>query len=141
MDISKLVLSERMVEILHPVTELPIGIRLTLVHLDDPSLKKLKRSIADKAARLAQRGKIVKSEEDEDDFYELCFQSIKGWEWYNPTGQKGDKDFDEKAQPDYNGDKAPVFSKKLLLEIFEKQSWFVKQVSKEIQLEANFLPH
>ena len=43
MDLSTLVPSERMIEILSPATKTPLGLRVTIMHIDDPRLKTIDR--------------------------------------------------------------------------------------------------
>lgn len=141
MDFSTLKPNERIWEVLHPVSEEPVGIRISLVHIQDPSLRQLKRQIQDERLRLEARGKHLKSENLEANERELAFRSMKGWEWYNPTGKKGDKGFDEKAHANWNGNNAPEFNKKTVYEIFDTLPWFVDKVLSEIGDEKAFFPN
>lgn len=124
--------SERVIEIVSPAADKnPIGIRVTIVHIDDDRLKKLKRSIQDERIRLETKGKFLKTETIENNLNELTYAAMTGWEWYNPTGKKGDKGFDENAALTIDG-KVPPFDKKNVFQIFDKLPWFLEQVSREI---------
>lgn len=140
MDLSTIKPGERMVEILHPATEEPLGIRVSLVHIHDESLKKLKRQFQDERYRLEARGKHFKAENVENNLNELNFTAMKGWEWYNPTGVKGDVGFDETKQANWRGNKSPEFSKKNVLEIFESLPWFRDQIASEMGDDEAFFP-
>jgi hypothetical protein len=137
MDLKDLTPSERMVEILHPGTKEPIGVRVTLMHLDDDRMKKLRRAIQDEKHRLDQRGKYLKSEQIEANAHELCFTALTGWEWYNPTGSKGDKGFDPKAAATFNGE-VPTFTKKNVFDIFDKLPWFRDQIGQAMGDDESF---
>lgn len=139
MDLKNLKPSERMVEIVHPATKEPLGVRVSLVHINDDSLKKLKRSFQDERYRLEARGKQFKAENVENNLNELTFAAMKGWEWYNPTGKKGDKGFKESASALYKG-AVPEFSKKNVFEIFEELPWFRDQIGQEMGDDEAFFP-
>lgn len=132
--------SERVIEILSPKNQEPIGIRITLVHVDDPRLKKLKRQIQDESSRLSQRGKIFKAEQLESNIQEVVFTAMTGWEWYNPTGQKGDAGYDATRTLELDGDKNPPFTKANVLKVFEVLPWFLEQIKKELDNSEAFFP-
>lgn len=132
MDLSNLKPGERMIEILHPATKEPIGIRVSLVHIHDESLKKLKRQFQDERYRLESRGKHFKAENVENNLNELNFAAMKAWEWYNPTGSEKDKNFDPDKQANWKGNKSPEFSKKNVFEIFDTLPWFRDQIASEM---------
>lgn len=127
----------REIEIKHPATDDNIGIRVELISLDDPAMKGIKRKLIDERSRREQRGKILKAEELEENQHMTLFAAMKGWTWYNPTGEEGDKDFDPDAMPDFNGE-IPDFNRKNVYAIFDKLSWFADQVNKEIMDEKAF---
>ena len=140
MDFSTLKPNERIWEVLHPVSEEPVGIRISLVHVQDSSLRQLKRQIQDERLRLEARGKHLKSENLEANERELAFRAMKSWEWYNPTGKKGDKGFDEEKHAHWKTNKAPELNKKTVYEIFDTLPWFVDKVLMEIGDEKAFFP-
>jgi hypothetical protein len=132
MDIKSLKPSERTVEILNPGTKQPVGIRVGLLHVDDESLQKLRRKIQDERYRLEAKGKVFKTEMFEENMNELAFGAMTGWEWYNPTGEVGKKGYKADAAYTLNGEAAPAFTKKNVLEIFEVLPWFRRQIAEEI---------
>lgn len=131
MDISGLKPGERTIEILHPATGAAIGIRVTIVSLDDDRLRQIKREITDNRMRLEQRGKPVKSEELEANTQRLLFAATKGWEWYNPTGKKGDAGFDEAEAATFNGE-VPAYNQKNFIAVITVLPWFANQLSEAI---------
>lgn len=131
MDISTIVTTERIVKILHPVTEEPIGVSVSLIAISDPALKKIKRKIHDAKLRLDAKGKHFKAEEVEDNANDLIFTAMTGWEW----GKSGEDADGEQAT--FNG-KIPEFNKPSVLAVFEKLPWFQEQVDRAIGDEKAF---
>lgn len=136
-DLATMKPTERSIEIIDPSTELPVGIRVDLVSIDDERLTKIKRGITDAQNKLAQRGKYFKSDELEANTHRLIFEAMLDWHWYNPTGKEGDEKFDPEAMPTYNG-KVPDFTQRNVYEILENLTWFKKQIIEEIEDEKAF---
>lgn len=139
MDLSTLIPSERTIEILSPGTKQPIGVRVFLLHINDEKLKKLKRSFQDERYRMESKGKNFKAENFENNANELSFAAITGWEFYNPTGTEKDEGFDKNAQATFNGE-IPAFTKKNVLDIFDKLPWFRDQIGQEMGDDEAFFP-
>lgn len=137
MDIKTLKPSERTVEIVFPGDKEPIGVRVTLMHVDDPRLKIVRRQIENEKIRLQQRGKFFKSEDEEKNLTDLIVGAMTGWEWYNPTGEVGKKGYDPDAQLKLN-DEIPQFTKKNIIEVFELLPWFRMQLAEELNDGAAF---
>lgn len=127
MDLSNIQPVERKIEILHPGTKQPIGLRCGIVAIDDDRLAKLKRDINDEQLRLNQRGKFLKTEEIEDNTQKLLFAAMTGWEWYNPTGKVGDKDYDADATPNFHGE-VPEFNRKNVKAVTTELKWIAEQL-------------
>ena len=139
MELSAFKPNERIVEIKHPGDETKnIGIRITIMAISDPRMKGIRRSIIDMRNKLELRGKQFKSEDIEENQYNLIFTAMTGWEWYNPTGQKGDKGFNEDAELTYKGQKKPPFTKAVVVEILRDHEWLLNQLSEEISNEKAF---
>lgn len=118
MDILELKPSERIIEITHPKTGENIGVRVSLVSVDDEKLKNIKRNIKDKQLRLEARGKHFNAEQIEDNTFDMMFVAMTGWEWY------GDITF---------GDlKNPPFNEKNVKAVLKACSFFVDQIDKEV---------
>lgn len=124
MDLSELKPSERMVEILTPGTKKPLGVRVSILHINDERLKKIKRQFQDERYRLEARGKQFKAETIETNLNELTFAAMVGWEWYSPTG-------DDKDRAKFKGE-VPEFNKRNVLEIFDQLPWFRDQIGEEM---------
>lgn len=131
MDLTSLKPTERVIEILHPATETPIGLRVTLLSIEDDRMKSIRRQITDNSLKLQARGKSFKAEELERNQNMLMFTGTTGWEWYNPTGKEGDKGYDPDAMPNFNGEQ-PAYNQKNFLELAEELYWFADQVQEAI---------
>jgi hypothetical protein len=132
MELSELKPSERMIEILTPGTKQELGVRVSILHIDDERLKKLKRQFQDERNRLEARGKQFKAETIEENLNELTYAAMTGWEWYSPTK-------DPKDLPKFNGS-VPEFNKKNVFEIFETLPWFRNQIGEEMGDDQAFFP-
>lgn len=131
MDVSKLKPLERTIEILNPETDTPLGIRVRLMSIEDERLKKLKRTFTDERLKRDGKGKAFKSEEIERNANMLLFTASLGWEWYNPTGSKGDHGFDAEAMPDWKG-AVPEYNQRNFIEVLTEFPQFATQVSEAI---------
>ena len=128
-DIDDIRSNERVIEILHPRTREPVGIRVTIVSVDDEKLSKLKRSIQDRRMYLEARGKTFKAEEIEENGLNLKVAAMTGWEWYAPEGKK---------QANYKG-RVPDFTRKDVTEVLTEKKWFGDQINTAIgETEAFF---
>lgn len=118
MDLSTLTQQKRDIEIVHPVTGENLGVRVTLLPLEDQRMKDLKRKFIDERLRLERRGKGFKAEDLESNTFTLLFAAMSGWEWYG-------KDVN------FNGTK-PEFSRAKVKEVFEALPWFREQIDEEL---------
>ena len=131
MDLADLKPVERTIEILHPGTELPIGLRVTLRSIEDDEMKSIKRQITDNSLKLQAKNKAIKAEELERNQHMLMYRATIDWEWYNPTGKEDDKGYDPDAMPDFNGEQ-PGYNQKNFLAIANELYWFADQVQEAI---------
>jgi hypothetical protein len=121
-DIADIKSSDRTVEALHPGTGTPVGIRLTIMSVEDERLKSLRRKFIDDRQYAEARGKTLKAEQIEENQITLNTAAITGWEWYNPTGKEGDKGYDPDAMPDFHGE-VPEFNKKNVRAVMTEVEW------------------
>lgn len=131
MDLSNIKPTERKVEITNPGTGQPLGVRVTVMSIEDERLKKLKREITDESLRLSSKGKAFKSDDLERNSHRLLFAATTGWEWYNPTGKEGDDGYDADEMPDFEGE-VPDYNQKNFLAIVKALPWFSEQLREEI---------
>lgn len=140
-DLATIVTDDRTIEITHPGDGSRIGVRVTIVSIDDDRMTKVKRRITDRRLALEVRGKHWKSEEIEENKNDLLFTAMTGWEWYNPTGGTDDSEFDESAHASFNGDENPEFNRKTVNEVFTKLPWFADQVNEAVGDTKSFFSH
>lgn len=124
MDISDLKPAERVVEILHPATGEELGVRISLLSLEDQKLKQLKRRLTDERIRLESKGKSFKAADLEENGNEILLASVTGWEWYSQNIT-------------FHGQK-PEFNRKNFLEVIGELPWFKAQIEVAISDEQAF---
>lgn len=130
MDIAVIKPTERTIEIEHPATGQPLGIRVSLVSLDDDRLKRTKRNITDESLKLQAKGKSFKVEELERNSKALLFGATTGWEWYSPTG-------DEKDQATFGGE-VPEYNQKNFYAVVDALPWFGEQIREKLEDSKGF---
>jgi len=131
MDLATIKPSERTIEILHPASETPVGIRVSLLSIEDDRMKAIRRQITDNSLKMQAKNKAFKAEELERNQNMLMFTGTTGWEWYNPTGTEGDKGYDSDAMPDFNGE-VPDYNQKNFMAVASELYWFSEQVQEGI---------
>ncbi len=143
-NIGKIIAKPRVVEILSPDgTGSKIGVRVTIRSIDDPKMKAIQRKIQNERNRIAAKGKYFKAEDTDENLFEVLFNAMDGWEWYNPTGVEGDDGFDPDAHAGFNEDdeadgEVPEFNRRMVKKVFEKLPWFKKQINDEVDDESAF---
>ena len=123
MDLSKLKPTERVIEIKHPKTQEDIGVSVSILSINDESMKKIKRKIQDERIRLEQKGKTFKSVEIEENEDNLLFSAMTSWTWGGDSNYEGQK---------------PEFNLKNVRMIFEALPWFKAQVMGAVSDEEAF---
>lgn len=83
-DISNIKLNEDILEIMHPKTDMPLGVRVGLRAIDDEALQKVKRLIRDARNKLQARSKNFTAKEEDENEKLLVFSAMTFWEWYIP---------------------------------------------------------
>lgn len=131
-DLASIQTNDRTIEITHPGSGERIGVRVSLMHIDDERLAKIKRNITDRRLYLEARGKTFKAEEIEENKNNLLFGAMTGWEWYNPTGKPDDEGYDAEAAPSFEGDDQPEFNRKTVTAVLTKLVWFSDQVNEAV---------
>jgi hypothetical protein len=131
MDIGNIKPIERTIEIAHPGTGGPLGVRVRVMSIEDERLKKIKREITDDRFKLESKNKSLKTEDVERNGNRLLFSATLGWEWYNPTGEEGDEGYDADAMPTFNGE-VPDYNQKNFMAVIRELPWFADQIREEI---------
>lgn len=137
MDLSTIKPETQTVEIKHPGTGMPLGVRVSMMSMQDERLQRFRRKLRDDAIRLEKRGKKMSAEQEEENGRDLAFTACTGWEWYNPTGEEGDEGFDEDAMPSFNGG-VPDFNKKNFNEVTTTLPWFLNQLGELFEDDERF---
>lgn len=109
-------------EILHPVTEEPVGIRVTLMSPTDSRLKGIKRQIQNENLKRQNRRKTIKASEVEENENALLAATVVSWDWYDAV---------------YKGEK-PDCTPKMIKEIFTEKPWFRQAINDLLEAEADF---
>lgn len=123
MDISNLKPVERIIEILHPVTNKELGIKVSVLSLNDERMALVRRKIQNKKIELEKRNKVFKADDLEENELDLLCASITGWTW------SGDAD--------YHGEK-PLFNEKNVKDVLKELPWFKEQIVEAIGDEKAF---
>lgn len=122
MDISTLTPNERVIEIKHPATDADIGIKVTLVSLDDEKTKQTRRRVINKRIELEKKGKNFRADDIEENEFDLIFASMTGWEWYDA---------------EFHGEK-PAFNEANVKKVLTELPWFKRQIAEAIGDEKAF---
>lgn len=123
MDLLRLQPSERIIDIIHPGSGEPLGIKVSVVSVGDERTKKVKRRILDEKLRLESRGKSFKSEDFEENTFQILYATMTGWEW------SGEIVFDG-AKPDFNVKNVRM--------VFDRLPWFRAQIEEAVADETAF---
>jgi hypothetical protein len=122
MDLASLKPSERIIDILHPVSGDKIGVTVQILSLSDERMMNVKRRIRNKNIELQKRGKTLKASDIEDNELDLLVACITGWNW-------GENKFK---------DKTPDCNEKNVKEVLTELPWFKQQITEAIDDEKAF---
>jgi hypothetical protein len=120
MDISTIVAEARTIEIKHPVTGEPIGLRVTLRPDSADEVQAVKRKLVNERLR---RDLKPSAERIEENGYLLLDASISGWEWDGDLTFEGSK---------------PELSPKNLRKVLKRLTWMRDQIDTELGNDAAF---
>lgn len=129
-DITEIKSTDRVIEALHPGTGAKVGIQLTLMSVDDERLKTVRRKFIDDRMHAEARGKTIKAEQIEENQITLNSAAITGWNWYNPTGNEGEKGYEADAMPTFHGE-VPEFNRKNVRAVMTEVEWLRHIVTAE----------
>lgn len=89
MDIFDIQANSRTIDIVHPVTQEPTGLKVTLLPRSDAKVEAAQRKISNR--RLASRSTKVTAESLEADGLELLIAHVESWEWTGSATFQGKK--------------------------------------------------
>lgn len=115
----------RKIDILHPETEEPVGIKVTVRSGDDEAMKGIQRRITNRALELRKRNKTFSADEIEDNQINLVAAAIVDWDWTD-----SDMRFPDGSIPDFNA--------RNVREVLENLPWFRSQIDEAIGEEKAF---
>lgn len=130
-EITEIKAVERTVEIVHPSTKLPIGLRFGMVSLQDDRLEKVKKNIREQALNNERRGKSWKVEDIDHNKNRLMFAACTGWEWYDATPEN-ERGAGYKEDPaTFHGVK-PEWNIKNFIDVSTELPWVREQLDEEL---------
>ncbi|RFF50181.1 hypothetical protein [Xanthomonas campestris] len=121
-ELSTIVATQRAIDIKHPATEAPIGLRITLL----PDTDERVRAVARKAVneRLAGKGKLT-AEKSEQSRLDILTASIGAWEWGGSLTFHGGK---------------PDPTQQTVRQVLTELPWIADQVDAALGDRAGFFP-
>ncbi len=122
MDISTIVAAERAVEIKHPASGEPIGLRITVRPESDPAVVAARRRFLND--RLHRGGKLT-AEKLEQQQNAVIQAAVSGWDWQGELTFEGAK---------------PEFSEANLARVLKRLPWVKQQLDEELGDTAAFFP-
>jgi hypothetical protein len=124
MDISGFKPGERIIDIVSPGRDAsPLGIKVSLISINDDRMKKLKKKIIDRRLYLEARGKSFKADELDENANEIAFSAMTGWQWSDGATFHGN---------------VPGFTQREVFAVFDELSWFRNQIDEAIMEEKDF---
>lgn len=131
MDIGQIKPSENVLEIIHPGSKQNLGIRISLLSIDDERMKKIRRQILDRQIDLQRKGKAFKSEQIDDNTNLLLFSAMIGWEWYGITIPATATEPERHEPASFHGQN-PTFNQTNVYAVFNELTWFRDQIDAKV---------
>ncbi|ATS40461.1 MULTISPECIES: hypothetical protein [Xanthomonas] len=121
-ELTTIVAAERVIDIKHPATEAPIGLRITLL----PDTDERVRAVARKAVneRLAGKGKLT-AEKSEQGRLDILTASMGGWEWAAGLSFHGEQ---------------PQLTQQIARQLLTELPWIADQIDTVLGDRAGFFP-
>lgn len=129
-DISTIKMNDRKIEILHPGTGEPIGVRCTVCAVDDERLEKIRHSITNARLEMERKAKKFTADMIEENSLRLAEAAIIEWEWYDTGNGEGPASFE--------GDTDPECNPRNKRRVFAALPWFAEQIADEIRDSKDF---
>lgn len=132
MDISDIVPTAREYELLHPGTKAPMGIFISLLPMEHPTVKKVTMQLTNEVSFKRAKGKIISAEETETIKRKVVSAAVTGWRWIG-TVTGIDPDTKEKIiEPATWRGAVPEFSPAKVVEFLESSAWALDQLDDEL---------
>lgn len=138
-DLSEIKSIERTLDIAHPGTGAPIGVKVSVVAITDERMKRLKTSIEDRRLKLGAKGKTFTSEEIDENRSRIAFTAMTGWTWEpEDTYENVDGVMTlTRTKPTFHNE-MPEFNQRLVFAVFSEYPWFRTQIEEEISETERF---
>lgn len=127
-DLAGVLPGETELDIQHPGTKQPTGLKWRLMSINDERMKRVKRMITDRRLDLEKKGKTFKAEEIEDNLNMILFKGSLGWTW----GEDADGD-----KATFNGEQ-PEFNQKNVIAVLTALPWIADQLQEAINDDERF---
>ena len=133
MDIANITAETQTIEILHPASGKPIGVRLQIVDESDERVKAVQQHIATRRLQLEARNKTFDGAQLEKNGVDLICAAVVGWEWYSTTDNPDDRATFNGEVPEFNAanvrrvitESHPVlFAKQISSALFDNPDFF-----------------
>lgn len=122
MDILSIKPGRLTVDILHPGTQNPIGLKIEVVSLEDERVKGMERQLKNRALRGGRNS--VTAEKMESSTLEILMAAIVGWTWV--------------GELTLGGMQNPEFTKENVLRLLKDAPWAAKQIDVALGDDASF---
>lgn len=121
MDISTIVETNRTVDILHPATHEPTGIKIEVAPMTSPAVKAVERKWANENYRT--RFKTLTAEKAEAQRLDVLVAATAGWSWGGNTNFEGEK---------------PDFTPENVRRVYRALPWLRRQVDDALGEDSEF---
>ncbi|WP_115560015.1 hypothetical protein [Xanthomonas arboricola] len=119
-ELTTIVAAERAIDIKHPATDAPVGLRITLLPDTHPQVRAASRKALND--RLMGKGKLT-AEKMEQGRTEMLVASVGGWEWLGDLTFHGAK---------------PALTDETLRKVLKELPWIGDQIDGELGNRAEF---
>jgi hypothetical protein len=121
MDLSEIVASTNVVEIKHPATAEPIGLKITLRATSSKEVREVQRRMLNE--NLKNRGRTLTAEKVEANRLDVLVAATQAWDWAGELTFKG-------AKPEFNAEN--------VRKVYKDLSWVKDQVDDALSDDAAF---
>lgn len=141
MDISQVIDYEKLfvLEILHPITDEPIGLTMEIRSSGSEKCKAIYRKHTDELLEMRYKGKRPKGKQSEKEELERTAACIASWNWGKAPDKEVDGQIIPGEQATYRGEK-PELTMKKAIEVLDRISWIYAQVKEAAGAQENFTP-
>lgn len=122
MDIASIQPGERAVEITHPASGEPLGIKVSVISINDERMTKITRTLTNRGLELRKKNKTPSAEDVENNQIALLQGAVVDWNW-------GDNKFHGSV---------PEFTPENVRKVLTELKWFRAQLDEALGDERGF---